>query len=163
MLTIRLSRVGKKKKPTFRVIVSEKTKDTHGDFLELLGSYNPHTEPSTITVKADRVKHWISKGAQCSDTVHNLLVTANVIEDKKIPQGRAKKKKSKGKEDKPEDKTKKPADQAADKAEDKPDKAEDKPEDKAETKPETKDEKPAEPEAKTEPAPEAEPKAEEAK
>ncbi|MFH0852810.1 MAG: 30S ribosomal protein S16 [bacterium] len=141
MLTIRLRRVGKKKKPTFRIIVSEKAKDTLGDFLEMLGSYDPHTNPSTIIVKADRVKHWINKGAQCSDTVHNILVTAKVVDDKKIPQGRAKKKKSDDKENKPEAKADQPADQATEKTEEKP---EAKPEPETEAKPEVKGEKPAE-------------------
>lgn len=91
MLTIRLSRVGKKKRPTYRVIVSEKSKDTTGTFLEQLGHYDPHTVPATISFNAERVKHWLSHGAQASPTVHNLLVTAKLVEGKKIPRGKAKK------------------------------------------------------------------------
>ncbi len=81
MLTIRLSRVGKKKQPTYRFIISEKTKDPWGDNLEILGHYNPRTSPPTLVIKEDRLKHWISKGAQMSDTVNNLLI------DKKLVQG----------------------------------------------------------------------------
>ena len=91
MLTIRLSRVGKKKKPTFRLIVSEKARDTTGTYLELLGNYNPHTNPPTINVKAERIQYWIGQGASASSTVHNLLVGAKVIEAKKIARGAAKK------------------------------------------------------------------------
>lgn len=83
MLTIRLSRVGKKKQPTYRFIVSEKSKDPWGDNLEILGHFNPRTNPATLVIKADRVKHWISKGATTSDTVHNLLVDQKIIEDDK--------------------------------------------------------------------------------
>lgn len=82
MLTIRLSRVGKKKHATFRVIVSEKTKDTKGTYLELLGNYDPHTNRAVL--KADRIQYWMSKGASTSGTVHNLLVTEKVITGEKI-------------------------------------------------------------------------------
>lgn len=96
MLIIRLSRVGKKKQATFKVIVSEKTKDTVGDYLELLGYYNPHT--NTGELKTDRIQYWISKGAQTSGTVHNLLVDKKIIEGAKIKVANIKKKKE---EDKP--------------------------------------------------------------
>ena len=79
MLTIRLSRVGKKKQPTYRFIVSEKSKDPWGDNLEILGHYNPRTNPPTIVIKTDRIKHWLSQGATTSDTVHNVLVDQGVI------------------------------------------------------------------------------------
>ncbi len=90
MLAIRLSRVGKKKYATFRVVVSEKTKDTVGNYLELLGNYNPHTNEAVL--KADRIKYWISKGAQPSGSVHNLLVEHKVIEGEKIKVASIKKK-----------------------------------------------------------------------
>ena len=77
MLVIRLSRMGKKKHPLFRVIISEKTKDTVGDYLELLGNYNPHTNKAEL--KADRIQYWLSKGAQPSGTVHNLLIDHKII------------------------------------------------------------------------------------
>ena len=89
---IRLARVGKKKHPTFRIIVSEKTKDTHGDFLELLGSYDPHVKPSKVVVKADRITHWLSKGAQPSGTVHNILIDQNLIKGEKKSVANIKKK-----------------------------------------------------------------------
>ena len=91
MLKIRLSRFGKKKKPTYRLVVSEHTKDTLGDALEYLGHYDPHTK--VIEVKKDRILYWISKGAQPSPTVHNLLIDQNVIEGDKVKASKAKKKK----------------------------------------------------------------------
>ncbi len=81
MLTIRLTQVGKKNKKMFRLIVSEKSKDPFGDSLEILGSYNPHSKD--LDVKADRVKHWIEKGAQMSPTVNNLLVEKKIVTGKK--------------------------------------------------------------------------------
>ena len=83
MLTIRLSRVGKAKQPNYRLIVSEKTKDPWGDSLEILGTYNPLREPPIVNFKADRITYWISKGAQTSDTVRNLLIDQKIIEGAK--------------------------------------------------------------------------------
>lgn len=83
MLTIRLTRVGKKKQPSYRFIVSEKARDPWGRALELLGTYNPLTNPSTITLKKDRITYWISKGAQCSETVWNLLIDQGVVQGTK--------------------------------------------------------------------------------
>lgn len=79
MLAIRLSRVGKTKQPTYRLIVSEKSKDTQGRYLEILGTYNPRSNPPAIKLEAERIKFWMSKGAQPSDTVHNLLVDQKII------------------------------------------------------------------------------------
>ncbi len=79
MVVIRLTRVGKKNHPTFRVIVSDKRKDTLGIALEILGAYNPHTTPTTIDVDVERAKHWLSVGAQPSDTVHNLFVEKGIL------------------------------------------------------------------------------------
>ncbi|MBU2542046.1 30S ribosomal protein S16 [Patescibacteria group bacterium] len=84
MLVIRLQRLGKKKQPTYRLVVSEKTKDTQANSLEILGHYNPIFSGKTLELKEERIKYWLSKGAQASDTVHNLLVKAGVVSgDKK--------------------------------------------------------------------------------
>ena len=83
MLTIRLQRVGKKKYATYRLIISEKARDTQGKYLELLGSFNPHAKEGGLIVKADRIKYWLGTGAQMSDTVHNLFIVNNLIVDKK--------------------------------------------------------------------------------
>lgn len=83
MLTIRLTRVGKKKDPSFRVIVVDsKKKPQTGSYQEMVGSYDPRSD--RVDLKADRIKHWISQGAQTSDTVHNLLISQKIIEGKKI-------------------------------------------------------------------------------
>lgn len=81
MLAIKLSQTGKTNKKMFRLIISEKSRDPYGDALEILGSYNPHSKE--LAVKADRVNYWISKGAQMTDTVNNLLVEKKIIEGKK--------------------------------------------------------------------------------
>ncbi|KKS52985.1 MAG: 30S ribosomal protein S16 [Parcubacteria group bacterium GW2011_GWA2_42_28] len=83
MLAIKLARFGKKKQPTYRMIVLPKTKDPKGDYIENVGIYNPRSTPKTIELKADRIKYWISVGAQPTDTVHNLLVSRGIIESKK--------------------------------------------------------------------------------
>lgn len=83
MLHIRFSRVGKKKQPMYRMIVCEKTKDPWGDYLENLGTYNPRVHPAAIQLKADRIQEWIGKGAQCSDTVWNLLLDQGVVKGEK--------------------------------------------------------------------------------
>ena len=82
MLAIRLSREGKKNKPMYRVIISEKRKDLYGDSLEILGSYNPHTKE--LKIDAEKTKYWLSKGAGLSDTVNNLLIEKKIIEGKKV-------------------------------------------------------------------------------
>ena len=79
MLTIRLTRIGKKKQPLYRFIVSEKARDPWGKALEILGSYNTLVSPSVMVLDEERVKFWISKGAQCSDTVWNLLVDKEIV------------------------------------------------------------------------------------
>ena len=73
MLSIRLSRVGKKKMPSYRLIVTEKTRDPWGKVLEQLGTYDPLAKPKKVAFDLERVKYWMSKGAQPSATVHNML------------------------------------------------------------------------------------------
>lgn len=80
---IRLQRVGKKKQPTYRLVISEKARDTQAKALEILGHYSPTQNPKVLELKADRIKHWISMGAQASETVNNLLIREGVIEGKK--------------------------------------------------------------------------------
>ena len=82
MLMIRLSRIGKKNKPFYRLIISQKKKDLYGDSLEILGSYNPHSKE--LKINADKTKYWLSKGAGMSPTVNNLLIEKKIIEGKKV-------------------------------------------------------------------------------
>ncbi|MEK7680958.1 MAG: 30S ribosomal protein S16 [Patescibacteria group bacterium] len=79
MLTIRLQRLGKKNNPTYRLIVSEKGRDTQGKHVEILGSYNPHNKNNELVAQTERILYWIGKGAQTSNTVHNLLLKAGII------------------------------------------------------------------------------------
>lgn len=96
MLTIRLSRIGKKNKPMYRLIISEKGRDPYGRALEILGSYNPHTKE--LQAKADRIKYWLSQGSGMSPTVNNLLIKKKIIEGKKIKASKTKKRKKDKKE-----------------------------------------------------------------
>ena len=76
MLAIKLMRTGAKKRPSYRVVVKEKQSKRDGAYLENLGTYNPTREPAEINLKADRVEYWISKGAQPTDTVRQLIKQA---------------------------------------------------------------------------------------
>lgn len=85
MVSIRLSRVGKNKQPEYRVVVMDKRKDPWGTALDIVGYYNPRSKPKTVRFEAERIKHWLAKGAEASPTVWNLLVDAKVVEGKKKP------------------------------------------------------------------------------
>ena len=87
MLTIRLTRVGKKKQPQYRFIVSEKARDPWGKALEILGTYEPLRNPVILLVDKERVAYWISKGAQCSDTVWNLFIDQGMVKGEKRKHG----------------------------------------------------------------------------
>ena len=73
MLTIRLSRIGKKKQPSYRVVVIEKTRRRDGRFVEIVGHYDPLQKPAAIRLNADRIKHWLACGAQPSETVASFI------------------------------------------------------------------------------------------
>ena len=79
MIVIRLSRVGKTKQPTYRLVVQDKLQDPWGKVFEYVGTYNPRSKPKALKLEEASIKAWIAKGAQCSPTVHNLLVDAKVI------------------------------------------------------------------------------------
>lgn len=82
MLKIRLQRVGRRNDPAFRVVLTDSKNSTKsGKFKEILGSYAP--KKGEVIFKADRIKYWLSEGAQASDTVHNFLVSQKLIEGKK--------------------------------------------------------------------------------
>ncbi|MGD0305317.1 MAG: 30S ribosomal protein S16 [Candidatus Acidiferrales bacterium] len=73
MLTIRLARIGKKKHPFYRVVVTEKTRPRNGRFVEVVGTYDPAKKPAAVDLNRERVDYWIGKGAQPSDTVRSFL------------------------------------------------------------------------------------------
>ncbi len=73
MLTIRLSRTGARKQPHYRVVVIEKERARNGRPVEVVGTYNPRTNPATVDLKRDRVEYWVSKGAKMSSRVSKLV------------------------------------------------------------------------------------------
>jgi small subunit ribosomal protein S16 len=73
VLAIRLARTGKKKKPTYRVVVIEKRRPRNGRFVEVVGTYDPLKKPAEVKLNADRIKYWLGCGAQPSDTVRSFL------------------------------------------------------------------------------------------
>ena len=72
---IRLARVGSKKNPIYRVVVADARSPRDGRFIEIVGRYNPQTQPSTIDLDGDKIRDWVSKGAQPSDSVKRLMKT----------------------------------------------------------------------------------------
>ena len=78
MLKIRLQRVGKKNQALFRVVAMEHSDKAKGKYLELLGSYNPHTKK--LIVNMERIKRWLEKGVQLSATINNLLVARGLLD-----------------------------------------------------------------------------------
>ncbi len=76
MLMIRLSRMGARKQPQYRIVVIEKARARNGRPVEVVGTYNPRTNPASIIMKRDRVEYWVSKGAQMSDRVNKLFTKA---------------------------------------------------------------------------------------
>jgi small subunit ribosomal protein S16 len=73
VLVIRLSRFGKKKKPFYRVVVTDRRRPRDGRFVEIVGTYDPLKQPAEVRLDAERVKYWLGCGAQPSDTVRSLL------------------------------------------------------------------------------------------
>jgi len=86
MVKIRLRRMGAKKQPTYRFVVADARSPRDGRFLEILGHYNPRTEPKTLVVDQDKVKEWLAKGAQPSDPVRRLFAELGLVERGPIPE-----------------------------------------------------------------------------
>lgn len=84
MLVIRFARHGRKNWPTYRLVLQEKDWAPMSKAIETLGHMDPHTNPATVLLKTERIKYWLEKGAQASNTVHNLLVTQGVITGEKL-------------------------------------------------------------------------------
>jgi len=81
MVKIRLARFGKKKQPTYRIVAADSRAKRDGRFLEVLGFYNPKTEPFVLTLKKDRIKYWLSVGAKPTETVAKLLSRDDELKD----------------------------------------------------------------------------------
>ena len=75
---LRLTRVGSKKNPIYRIVAADSRAPRDGKFLEIVGRYNPQTDPSTIEVDEDKVKAWLDKGAQPTESVARLLKATNI-------------------------------------------------------------------------------------
>ena len=75
---LRLTRVGSKKNPIYRVVAADSRSPRDGKFLEIVGRYNPQTDPSTIDLDSDKVKGWLAKGAQPSQPVARLIKAAGI-------------------------------------------------------------------------------------
>lgn len=73
MLVIRMRKMGSKKRPFFRVVVTDSRIARDSSFVEIVGHYNPRTKPAKVEIDRERIDHWVGKGAQLSDTVRTLL------------------------------------------------------------------------------------------
>jgi small subunit ribosomal protein S16 len=80
MVRIRLRRIGLKGQPTYRVVAADKESPRDGRFLEILGVYNPRTQPATIHLKEDRVYHWMKNGALPSESVSQVFKSSGVLD-----------------------------------------------------------------------------------
>ena len=79
MVKLRLQRFGAHKAPKYRIVAADSKSPRDGKFLEIVGTYNPLTDPATVTVDAEKVQAWLAKGAQPTITVKNILIAHNVI------------------------------------------------------------------------------------
>lgn len=103
MLKIRLTRIGRKKRPFYRIVLTEASRSNRGRYIELLGSLDPHKRKESFIVKEDRIRHWLSHGAEASVSVHNLLADRGIIKEKKKKATRQNKKKAQKQEQKAQD------------------------------------------------------------
>ena len=78
MVRMRLTRVGSKKNPIYRVVAADSRSPRDGKFIEIVGRYNPQTDPSTIELNEQKVKEWLGKGAQPTESVRRLLKAKNI-------------------------------------------------------------------------------------
>ena len=79
MVAMRLTRIGSKKRPFYRIVVIEKRKARNGRFLEVLGQYNPLANPAQVELNSERAQYWLSKGAEPSETVASILRKKEIV------------------------------------------------------------------------------------
>ena len=84
MVKIRLCRVGAKKRPSYRLVVADIRAPRDGAFIEIIGHYDPMTDPETVVIKEDKALHWLSKGAQPTNTAARLLNKAGIMDKFKL-------------------------------------------------------------------------------
>ena len=109
MLSIRLARTGRKKRPYFRIVVSEKHRNPLGKNIEILGHFDPRQRKETLTINKERAGYWISVGAQPTGAVHNILVDEGLLSGKKQRVNTFKKKEDEKKPNVPKEKVKEEA------------------------------------------------------
>jgi len=83
-MRIRLRRVGAKKKPSYRLVVADVRSPRNGAFVDIIGHYDPLTEPKTIVIKEEKALHWLRQGAKPTDTTARLLGKAGILEKFKL-------------------------------------------------------------------------------
>ena len=83
MIKIRLRRIGSKKKPQYRLVVADVRSPRDGKFIDIIGHYNPLTDPETVAIDEDKARHWLERGAQPTDTAARLLAKVGIIEEPK--------------------------------------------------------------------------------
>ncbi len=81
MVKIRLRRMGAKKRPSYRIVVADSRSPRDGKFIEVIGLYDPLTDPATVRLNEERAKHWISVGAKPTETVRDILRKAGLVGD----------------------------------------------------------------------------------
>jgi small subunit ribosomal protein S16 len=79
LVTMRLTRIGSKKRPYYRIVVIDKRRARNGRFLEVLGQYNPIASPVQMEINSERAQYWLSKGAQPSETVQSILRKKEIV------------------------------------------------------------------------------------
>ncbi|MHB0870057.1 MAG: 30S ribosomal protein S16 [Chloroflexota bacterium] len=87
MIKIRLRRTGAKKQPNYRIVVADARAPRDGKYIDLVGHYNPLTEPATIQVDVERAAKWVGQGAQMTETVEKLFTRAGVMDQVRQPKG----------------------------------------------------------------------------
>jgi len=90
MVKIRLRRVGAKNKPSYRLVVADVRSPRDGAFIDIIGHFNPLTDPETVVINEEKARHWLGKGAQPTDTVARLLAKAGIIENSKTSKEKTK-------------------------------------------------------------------------
>ena len=95
MVKIRLRRVGARSKPMYRIVVADSRSPRDGAFIEVIGHYNPLTDPETFSVDEERAQKWLKQGAQPTETVARLLSKSGIVENPKPETGSKKDKKPK--------------------------------------------------------------------
>jgi small subunit ribosomal protein S16 len=90
MVKIRLRRVGAKSKPSYRLVIADARSPRDGAFIDIIGHFNPLTDPETVVIDEEKARHWLSQGAQPTDTAARLLVKAGIITKSKTSKEKAK-------------------------------------------------------------------------